>query len=151
MGAVRYHIEGLHIEAAELVRQGIGEAQASTGPNPLGVAIQGEGGSGKTHLLGWAREQVQEADGYFFLVGDLSRTTFWEEVLGAIVQQLLPIHEGNWYQLETLLADLADRMGLEKTARDAVTDRRSRPAMTSTVSSRGFGGLTRRSACRAWT
>ena len=24
----RYHIEGLHIEAAELVRQGIGEAQA---------------------------------------------------------------------------------------------------------------------------
>jgi hypothetical protein len=68
-----------------------------------------------------AREQVQKADGYFFLVGDLSRTTFWEEVLGSIVQQLLPIQEGKFYQLETLLADLANRMDLEKTARDAAT------------------------------
>jgi hypothetical protein len=119
----RYHIEGLHTEAAELIRQGISEAQASTGPNPLGIAIQGEGGAGKTHLLGWAREQVQAADGYFFLVGDLSRTTFWEEVLGSIVQQLLPIQDRRWYQLETLLADLADRMDLEKAIRDAATGR----------------------------
>ena len=117
----RYHIEGLHAETTELIRRGISEAQASNGPNPLGIAIQGQGGAGKTHLLGWAREQVQEVRGYFFLVGDLSRTTFWEEVLGSIVQQLLPIQEGKWYQLETLLADLADRMDLEKTARDAVT------------------------------
>jgi hypothetical protein len=117
----RYHIEGLHTEAAELIRRGISEARASNGPNPLGIAIQGEGGVGKTHLLGWAREQVQEADGYFFLVGDLSRTTFWEEVLSSIVQQLLPIQEGKRYQLETLLADLASRMDLEKTACDAVT------------------------------
>jgi hypothetical protein len=117
----QYHIEGLHAEAAELIRQGIGEAWASNGPNPLGIAIQGEGGAGKTHLLGWAREQVQAAGGYFFLVGDLSRTTFWEEVLGSIVEQLLPIQDGRWYQLETLLADLADRMDLEKAVRDAVT------------------------------
>lgn len=119
----RYHVEGLNAEAAELIRQGIGEAWANNGTNPLGIPIQGEGGSGKTHLLGWAREQIQKAGGYFFLVGDLSRTTFWEEVLGSIVQQLRPIREGNWYQLETLLDDLADRMHLEKATRDAVTGR----------------------------
>jgi hypothetical protein len=117
----RYHIQGLHEEPAEMIRQGIREASDSNGPNPLGIAIQGQGGAGKTHLLGWAREQILTAGGYFFLVGDLSRTTFWEEVLGSIVQQLLPIRERQWYQLETLLTDLADRMDLEKTIRDAVT------------------------------
>ena len=46
---------------------------------------------GKTHLLGWAREQVQATGGYFFLLGDLTRKTFWEEARAAFVQQLLPL------------------------------------------------------------
>src|ERR1017187_3017426 len=110
----RYHVEGLHAETAGLIRRGIGEAQASNGPNPLGIAIQGQGGVGKTHLLGWAREQVQAAGGYFFLLGDLTRKTFWEEARTAFVQQLLPLKDGSRDQLGRLLADLADQAGLAK-------------------------------------
>lgn len=118
-----YHIEGLHPQAARLVRRGIGEALSSPEANPLGIAIQGEAGVGKTHLLGWTREQVQLAGGYFFLVGDLSRTGFWDEVLGTVVEQLQPLPDGSRRQLEALLIDLADGAGIEGAVRDAVTGR----------------------------
>jgi hypothetical protein len=118
----RYHVEGLHAEAASLIRQGIEEATDSTErANPLGLPLQGERGVGKTHLLGWAREQVQAAGGYFFLLGDLTRKTFWEEARTAFVQQLLPLKGGSRDQLGRLLADLADQAGIEKPVRDAVT------------------------------
>lgn len=118
----RYHVEGLHAEAASLIRQGIQEATASTErANPLGLPLQGERGVGKTHLLGWAREQVQAAGGYFFLLGDLTRKTFWEEARTAFVQQLLPLKDGSRDQLGRLLADLAAQAGIEKPVRDAVT------------------------------
>jgi hypothetical protein len=118
----RYHVEGLHAEAASLIRQGIEEATASIErANPLGLPLQGERGVGKTHLLGWAREQVQAAGGYFFLLGDLTRKTFWEEARTAFVQQLLPLKDGSRDQLGRLLADLADQAGVEKPVRGAVT------------------------------
>jgi hypothetical protein len=117
-----YHVEGLHAEAARLIRQGIKEATGSTErANPLGLPLQGERGVGKTHLLGWAREQVQAAGGYFFLLGDLTRKTFWEEARTAFVQQLLPLKDGSRDQLRRLLADLADQAGIDKLIRDAVT------------------------------
>jgi hypothetical protein len=119
---VRYHVEGLHAEAASLIRQGIAEAAAGTErANPLGLPLRGQRGVGKTHLLGWACEQVQAAGGYFFLLGDLTRKTFWEEARTAFVQQLLPLKDGSRDQLGRLLADLADQTGIEKPVRDAVT------------------------------
>jgi Helicase HerA, central domain len=118
----RYHVEGLHAEAASLIRQGIEEATAGTErANPLGLPLQGERGVGKTHLLGWAREQVQAAGGYFFLLGDLTRKTFWEEARTAFIQQLLPLKDGSRDQLGRLLGDLADQAGVDKPVRDAVT------------------------------
>jgi chromosomal replication initiation ATPase DnaA len=54
-----FHVEGMHPEAARQIRQGIREADASAQRRPLGLPLQGERGAGKTHLLGWAREQVQ--------------------------------------------------------------------------------------------
>jgi hypothetical protein len=118
--SARYHVEGLHAETAELIRRGIGEASAE-GANPLGVVIRGQRGVGKTHLLGWTREQVQRSDGYFFLMGDLSAKAFWEEVLGSVVEQMLPLPDGSRNQLEGLLTGLADRIGLDGTYRAAVT------------------------------
>lgn len=116
-----YHIEGLHPRAVRLIRRGIGEASASPESNPLGIAIMGEAGVGKTHLLGWTREQAQLAGGYFFLVGDLSQTGFWDEVLATIVGQLQPLEDGSRHQLETLLTDLAEKTALAGTVRAAVT------------------------------
>jgi Helicase HerA, central domain len=118
-----YHVEGLHAEAAELIQRGIAEAGAGQA-RPLGVVISGERGVGKTHLLGWTREQVQQAGGYFFLVGNFSGKVFWEEVLGSVVEQLLPLRDGTRDQLGTLLTGLADRAGLEgEPFRAAVTGR----------------------------
>src|ERR1700728_4522376 len=115
-----YHVDGLHEQTADLIRAGIGEARADSS-RPLGIVIQGERGVGKTHLLGWTREQVQRAGGYFFLVGDLFTKAFWEQVLGSVVEQLLPFPDGSRNQLATLLAGLADRVGLEGNFRAQVT------------------------------
>ncbi len=115
-----YHVDGLHPETADLIRAGIGEASADSS-RPLGIVIQGERGVGKTHLLGWTREQVQRAGGYFFLVGDLFTKAFWEQVLGSVVEQLLPLPDGSRDQLATLLTGLADRVGLTGNFRAQIT------------------------------
>lgn len=116
-----YHVEGLHADAAGLIQRGIDEARAGE-TRPLGLVLLGERGVGKTHLLGWTRERVQEAGGYFFLVGNFSGKVFWEELLGSVVEQLLPLRDGSRNQLGTLLASLADRAGLEEASfRAAVT------------------------------
>jgi hypothetical protein len=119
-GAAPFHVEGLHAEVSADIGQAISEAKAGD-YNPLGIVIQGERGVGKTHLLGWTRERVQRAGGYFFLVGDLSAKAFWEELLGCVVEQLLPLPDGSRDQLRALLTALADRAGLEPVIRDAVT------------------------------
>ena len=119
-GSAPFHVEGLHAEVSADIGQAISEAKAGD-YNPLGIVIQGERGVGKTHLLGWTRERVQRAGGYFFLVGDLSAKAFWEELLGCVVEQLLPLPDGSRDQLRALLTALADRAGLEPVLRDAVT------------------------------
>jgi hypothetical protein len=116
-----FHVEGLHPEATRLIRQGISDANGSAQRRPLGLPLLGERGAGKTHLLGWAREQVQGEGGYFFLLGDLTRKTFCEEARASFVQQLLPLSDGSRNQVGRLLGDLADRAGLDKPVRDAVT------------------------------
>jgi len=113
-----FHVEGLHAEVSEAIGRSIAEA-AHAAANPLGVVIEGQRGVGKTHLLGWTREQVQRAGGYFFLVGDLSANAFWEELLGSVVEQLLPLPDGSRNQLRALLTSLAVRTGLEPIFRDA--------------------------------
>ena len=115
-----FHVDGLHAEVSQDITRAIDEA-AGGAANPLGIVIQGERGVGKTHLLGWTREQVQRAGGYFFLVGDLSAKAFWEELLGCVVEQLLPLPDGSRDQLRALLTALADRVGLEPVIRDSVT------------------------------
>jgi DNA replication protein DnaC len=43
-------------------------AAAAGRRRPIGLALQGQRGTGKTHMLGWVREQVHARGGYFFLV-----------------------------------------------------------------------------------
>jgi hypothetical protein len=115
-----FHVEGLHAEVSHDISRALAEADTGAA-NPLGIVIQGQRGVGKTHLLGWTREQAQRAGGYFFLVGDLSAKAFWEELLGCVVEQLLPLPDGSRDQLRRLLTALADRAGLDPVLRDAVT------------------------------
>lgn len=118
---VRYHVEGLHADATNMILRGIGEADSDES-RPLGVVIQGERGVGKTHMLGWTRERITEAGGYFFLSGDFTGASFWDDVLGSIVEQLLPFGDGSRNQLGRLLAGLADRLSIgDGPLREAVT------------------------------
>ena len=83
-----FHVEGLHRQAEELVLEGIADAVRYRGSSPLGAVIQGQGGVGKTHLLGWVRRQVEREDGYFFLVDFSVVNGFWKSVLRAMADDL---------------------------------------------------------------
>ncbi|MQY03697.1 helicase HerA domain-containing protein [Actinomadura macrotermitis] len=83
-----FHVPGLQPKAERLIADGIAEAVAASGTSPLGVVIVGEAGAGKTHLLGWVKERIAEADGYFFLVDLSSGGDFWRLVAASMVEDL---------------------------------------------------------------
>lgn len=62
------HVRGLHDRPMADVMAAFGDAERETDSSPLGVVVRGPAGSGKTHLLGQVREQVQTGGGFFFLV-----------------------------------------------------------------------------------
>ncbi|MEK8106043.1 hypothetical protein NKG94_14375 [Micromonospora sp. M12] len=91
---------------------------------PLGVAMQGRAGAGKTHLLGAVREQIQRDGGYFFLVDMVSGKTFWESVALALVEGMGRAHVGWGTQLKTFLRRLTPQLGLPVEVRDAIAGAR---------------------------
>lgn len=137
-----YHAVHMHPEATRAIRRSIREASESATQNPLGIALRGEKGVGKTHLLGWAREQVQQDGGYFFLVSDPPEAGFWAALRGSVVEQLKPLPDRSRNQVETLLTDLAGKTGLDGAVRAAVTGRRSASPGDVTAFIRALRGLT---------
>src|SRR5262249_58157029 len=89
-GAQPLHVEGLPVPVLREVAARVGEAASSPAGSPIGLVIQGQGGSGKTHLLGSVRQQVHEKGGYFFLVSMLDAETFWKSGLAPIQDGLSP-------------------------------------------------------------
>lgn len=79
------HLEGLHRVSERTLSDGLAEACAPTGGKPIGVVVQGQRGTGKTHLLGWARERTQENGGYFVYVELLDAKEFWATIVTAII------------------------------------------------------------------
>ncbi|NMO00120.1 ATP-binding protein [Gordonia sp. TBRC 11910] len=101
------HVPGLHSGVLDDVLAAFGDARRSSEASPLGVAIRGPAGSGKTHLLGQIREEVQAAGGYFFLIKLLDGEDFWRSVLVAMLEDLSrpsPTHRSQ-------AAQLLDRLG----------------------------------------
>lgn len=116
-----YHVEGLHPVVEQSVLDGIEDTLTSADASPVGVVLQGQRGAGKTHLLGWVREQVQARGGYFFLVGLLDAGGFWHSVAGSLVEGLFrPGPDGDGSQLQTLLRRLGTAVGAPRTVRRAV-------------------------------
>ncbi|WP_239105331.1 ATP-binding protein [Microbispora rosea] len=98
-----FHVEGIHRNAAQVILDGLLEAEESVAASPIGVAIQGQRGTGKTHLLGWVRQKVHEEDAYFFLVSLLDAKDFWESVLLSMLDSLSRPMAGDGSQLRELL------------------------------------------------
>ncbi|BCJ59169.1 helicase HerA domain-containing protein [Micromonospora endophytica] len=142
-----FHIEGLHAPVLREVLAGVAEAASSTAGSPLGLVIQGRRGSGKTHLLGWVRQQVQQQGGYFFLVSLLDTGTFWDSVLAAMLEGLArPVPGGPQTQLTLLLQRLSALVGAPRTARRAVMGETelTRPALDAFLN--GLGDFDRHAA-----
>ncbi|MEV4472645.1 DUF87 domain-containing protein [Nonomuraea sp. NPDC049504] len=119
-----YHVEGLHGASAQIVLDGLAEAAGRADGSPIGVVVQGQRGTGKTHLLGWVREQAQRQGGYFVLVSLLDAKGFWESTVVSILDSLFRPREDGQVQLAVLLDRLAVQVGVSRMTRRAVTGKR---------------------------
>lgn len=115
-----FHVDGLHSDVAQRVLSGVAAARGSRGPSPLGIAIQGARGAGKTHMLGWIREQVQANDGYFFLISLLDGSSFWESTMLSILDGMLRESDDRECQLKTFLRRLSSKVGLSGAVQGAI-------------------------------
>ncbi|WP_410564489.1 helicase HerA domain-containing protein [Amycolatopsis sp. cmx-4-61] len=108
-GTSPFHVEGLHTLAENRIRAGILDAKHSRGPSPIGLALQGQKGVGKTHLLGRVRRFVQKESGYFFLIDISTGRAFWDDVLRAMRSELWRKGDDGELQLTKLLRRLCDK------------------------------------------
>ncbi|MEV4844060.1 ATP-binding protein [Micromonospora matsumotoense] len=115
-----FHVEGLHTAVVRDILDGVADARNSADGSPIGLVLQGQRGSGKTHLLGWVRQQVQQEGGYFFLVGLLDARGFWDSVLACVLDGLARPVPGSESQLRLLLRRLSSMVGAPRSARRAV-------------------------------
>ncbi|MGF1663519.1 MAG: AAA family ATPase, partial [Kineosporiaceae bacterium] len=103
------HVAGLQSAAERALLLGMDDAWRTPNASPVGLALTGPKGVGKTHLLGWIRRQVQGGDGYFFLVQVLAGTEFWRSVAQGVLDGLLRPAATRRDQLTLLLDSLGDR------------------------------------------
>ena len=115
-----FHVEGLHRGVVNEILASMADAKASKDANPLGLVLKGRRGSGKTHLLGWVRQQIQDQGGYFFLVSLLDAKGFWDSVLASMLEGLFRGVPGSDTQLRLFLRRLSSVVGAPRSARRAV-------------------------------
>ncbi|RKN51043.1 ATP-binding protein [Micromonospora endolithica] len=120
----RHNVPELHEKVVAEILRGVARARTDDTSVPLGVAMQGRAGAGKTHLLGAVRERIQQDGGYFFLVDMVSGKTFWESVALALVEGMGRDHIGWGTQLRTFLRRLTPQLGLPVDVRDAIAGTR---------------------------
>ncbi|GII27985.1 ATPase [Planotetraspora mira] len=114
-----FHVEALNLQTVQAVLDGVGEATRSPDTSPIGLVVQGQRGAGKTHLLGWIREKVQDEGGYFFLVELLDAGIFWDSVVVAMLDGLSRELDGE-SQLKAFLRRLSSQIGVPRMVRRTV-------------------------------
>lgn len=133
--AAPFHVEGLQHEAMRVVLDSVEDARQSHESSPIGVAVLGQRGTGKTHLLGAVREQVQAGGGYFFLVSLLDTGAFWRSTALSILDGFARSEGDGGSQLVTFLHRLVDVIKAPRAVRRAVVGdtKISRPTMDAFV------------------
>jgi hypothetical protein len=116
----QFHVEGLHRHSAHVLLGGLAEARDSLDASPIGVVVKGQRGAGKTHLLGWVREKVQEEDGYFFLVSLLDAKGFWESTVVSMLDSLSRKRGDGKSQLTIFLERLSSLVDISRMVRRTV-------------------------------
>ncbi|WP_433242678.1 helicase HerA domain-containing protein [Streptosporangium sp. CA-135522] len=103
-----FHVEGLNRTVERAILGGLADVVGGGATSPIGLVLSGQRGSGKTHLLGWVRERIQQEGGYFFLVGLLDARTFWESTLVSMLDGLSRDGSEGESQLKILLRRLSE-------------------------------------------
>ncbi|SMD06159.1 ATP-binding protein [Kibdelosporangium aridum] len=114
------HVRGLHRAAQQMVMDRVRDASRSNGPSPIGVVLSGRAGAGKTHILGWVRQQMAREGGYFFLSNLGDGSGFWANASEALLQGLGRDGEDGLSQLSTFLRRLCTAAGVLPSLTDAI-------------------------------
>ncbi|KAF0849000.1 ATP-binding protein [Nocardia caishijiensis] len=103
-----HHVEELHRAKSAEIARAIELAKDRPDVSPTGFILNGDPGVGKTHLLGWVRQYVQDpgVDGFFFMPKLLDGESFWDGAVHGVMNRLA---DGD--QLRRLLLALATRAG----------------------------------------
>ena len=115
-----FDVPELHERAVGEILSGVNRARRDDDAKPIGVAMQGRAGSGKTHLLGAVRDKIQYDGGYFVLVNMISGRTFWESTALCMVECLDHGTMGWTSQLTRFLRTLTSQLLLPADIRDAI-------------------------------
>ncbi|UWZ40687.1 ATP-binding protein [Dactylosporangium roseum] len=142
----RFHVEGLHGQIITTILDGLSAAERSVDASPIGVAVQGQRGAGKTHLLSHVRELTQLRSGYFFLVNLLDANTFWRSTSASYVDGLHREVNGGGTQLDRFLRRLTDALDLPLATKRAVTGQAPMAVERLDEFSAGLRGLSRQLA-----
>ena len=117
-----YHVASLHPAVS---RRLLASMDAVSGNHaPTVAVVRGEKGAGKTHLLGWTRQEIQSRGGFFFYIKLVADRDFWESATGSLVDSLYRKDDGGHEQLLLVLDELARRTGLDDATRAAVIGER---------------------------
>ena len=116
-----FNVPELHHEIVQLIMDGVAEAESVIDSSPVGVALLGQRGTGKTHLLGAVREQVQAQGGYFFLISLLETSAFWRSTALSILDGLARYNEEKETQLRVFLRRLVNLIAAPRVVRRAIT------------------------------
>ncbi|GIE40596.1 ATP-binding protein [Actinoplanes lobatus] len=122
--ALEIHLDELNGEAGAAVLQAFDDADSSRLTSPLGLVIEGRHGTGKTHLLRWAREKVQFRRGYFFLMGMADGRTFWPTIVQTYLRGLRRSGAYRHSQLSVFLERLSERAEIPMALRQQVGGRK---------------------------
>lgn len=115
-----FHVAALHDGITKQVLDGVAEARRSSESSPIGFAVLGTRGTGKTHLLGAVRQRVQSEGAYFFLVSLLEASAFWRSTALSILDGFARQSATGESQLKTFLRRLADALSAPRAVRRAV-------------------------------
>src|SRR5262245_15961334 len=115
-----YDVPELHERVVAEILSGVNRARRDDADTPLGVAMQGRAGSGKTHLLGAVRAKIQQQPGFFFLINVINGKTFWESTALCMVEGLGKPAPGWETQLIAFLRGLTTQLNLPAGLRNAL-------------------------------
>lgn len=114
----RPHVPGINVAALRAIEMRIDAAERSPRSSVKGLPLVGQGGSGKSHLLGQGRRLVQERGGFFVRLNITHVRDFWGSLASSYLYALNQPHRRAETGLAHLLQSLAELAGVSADLQD---------------------------------